>query len=844
MWQNDEIIFDAYRVDGPLGTGGMATTYLVRALEQRTPYAVKVPHAWLVDTPQKRAQFTQEVQHWLALPSHDHLVDFYFLRDTQQTPVVFAEYVPGGTLAEWIERRKIGDMGRALQMALQVADGLLAAHQAGIIHRDLKPSNCIVDSNGRVKVSDFGLAAAASSQSSSNFQLSAMSPCYASPEQFNGKPTDIRGDVWSFGVTLMELLTGRRPTLGPAARLMVEQYCAMEDTSWWPAGLEPLIIECLEPLELRIGDFAEIKTRLTVIYQHCRGKDFGARFSESNTSPTPQSPIPQSPTPASPQPPTSAPPTSPTPTVPGGTSGSSRSPAGPERQAARKLLELALRAAGRDPAEAAALEPPTTAGSRAETADLLAAAAILREAEKIYEATLASRAGSAPAELYIQGYVVRHKLSVVQQKCGDLLAAIETHRRAKAGLTQSPYRDQPQFLSARFEVFNNLGVCLRQANRLQEALVEYDQAWAMLEELEARRLPGPEDHSLGLLCETRSMALLKAHRFAEAESVLDRGVESLSRSLQSKPSRATELILAGLHINRGVVRRNTGRVTEAIEDYSRAISHFERGELAPAKEAELASAYLNRSAALLNRNQFSQALPDAEQAVRRLDALVNQRGMQSQMLPLSQAYNNRSQILMQLRKFPEAQRDCQQCLDLRRDLVQKQGKTQHSVDLAKATVNQMVLMLNQNQHEAATQLGKATLVWLTPLVLRQASADGQAILGRLFALLATAAAATGRHAEAVEGIEKLFSELRPQLGSGAADAVEFWTDALLLTAGLASQPGFANLASLLQSELEYLRNQLQGRRGGLSTNTTRNLNSLRNAGNCRALVDQILHRKT
>ena len=226
MWNNGRTILDQYQVVRELGMGGMATAYLVRQIDSGCLLAAKVPHPYMVQSTLDRMSLANEVQFWIAMPSHPHLVQCHFIREVDGIPVVFAEYVPGGTLESWLNRGRIHGVQHVLDLCIQLAEAMGLAQQLGVVHRDLKPANCFMDNSGLLKVGDFGLAAAQSKSLKQQAQkrgdaggpchLFAGSASYCSPEQFDGQPVDSRTDIWSFGVTLLELLTGKRPGLGPA----------------------------------------------------------------------------------------------------------------------------------------------------------------------------------------------------------------------------------------------------------------------------------------------------------------------------------------------------------------------------------------------------------------------------------------------------------------------------------------------------------------------------------------------------------------------------------------------------------------------------------------------------
>jgi serine/threonine-protein kinase len=210
-----------YRIVEKIGEGGMGEVY--RAHDERLDrdVAVKVLPEAVSEDPQRIARFEREAK-LLASLSHQNVATLHGLEEHDGQRFLVMEMAEGETLAARIEKGPIR-VDDALAYARQIAEGLEAAHEQGIIHRDLKPANVMVSPDGKVKVLDFGLAKAWQPEESDadithsptlTGQMTAAgvllgTASYMSPEQARGKPIDKRSDVWSFGVVLWEMLTGR-----------------------------------------------------------------------------------------------------------------------------------------------------------------------------------------------------------------------------------------------------------------------------------------------------------------------------------------------------------------------------------------------------------------------------------------------------------------------------------------------------------------------------------------------------------------------------------------------------------------------------------------------------------
>jgi len=205
-----------YEILAPIGAGGMGEVYRAKDTKLDREVAIKVLPAALASDPERLARFEREAK-VLASLSHPNIAQIYGIEESSAGRALVMELVPGETLKGPLP------VETALNYAAQIADALQAAHDKGIVHRDLKPANIMITPAGVAKVLDFGLAAvaqaktAADPNNSPTLTMAATqagmimgTAAYMSPEQASGKPVDRRADVWSFGVVLWEMLTGKK----------------------------------------------------------------------------------------------------------------------------------------------------------------------------------------------------------------------------------------------------------------------------------------------------------------------------------------------------------------------------------------------------------------------------------------------------------------------------------------------------------------------------------------------------------------------------------------------------------------------------------------------------------
>ena len=236
-----------------IGRGGMGEVYRARDSRLKRDVAIKVLPAGLARDPDRIARFEREA-HAAGGLNHPNIVAVHEIGREDNTYWIATELVAGESLASAIGRGPMA-VGKALEIATQIADGLAAAHAAGIVHRDLKPANIMVTRDGRVKILDFGLALRRrTSQDSTTLELTDEGTVlgtagYMSPEQVRGETVDHRSDLFSFGVVLYEMLSGKRAFAGGSS-VEVMNAVLKDQPAELPASVPPalalIVRRCLE----------------------------------------------------------------------------------------------------------------------------------------------------------------------------------------------------------------------------------------------------------------------------------------------------------------------------------------------------------------------------------------------------------------------------------------------------------------------------------------------------------------------------------------------------------------------------------------------------------------------
>ena len=193
------LIGERYEILGLIGSGGMADVYKARDSKLNRLVAVKVLRQEFRMDKTFVSKFQKEAQAAAGL-SHPNIVSVYDVGEDEHANFIVMELVEGITLKDYIKRKKKLSVREATSIAIQVSLGLEAAHKCGLVHRDVKPQNIMISTDGKVKLSDFGIARAASSNTISSNVMGSVH--YSSPEQVRGGFANAQSDIYSLGITL------------------------------------------------------------------------------------------------------------------------------------------------------------------------------------------------------------------------------------------------------------------------------------------------------------------------------------------------------------------------------------------------------------------------------------------------------------------------------------------------------------------------------------------------------------------------------------------------------------------------------------------------------------------
>ncbi len=243
-----DTLFDGrYRIERKLGAGGMADVYLAEDQELGRRVAIKILNSRHGNDDQFIERFRREAKNAAAL-NHPNIVSIYDRGEAENTYYIAMEFLDGRTLKELVVGRGAAPVNVAIEYARQILSALRFAHRHGIVHRDIKPHNVLVDGEGRVKVTDFGIARAGTSQMTEAGSIVGTAQ-YLSPEQARGGEVDPRSDLYSLGIVLYELLTGKTPFDGETPVEIAMKH--LSATPQPPSKLRPDVPPELDMVVLR-----------------------------------------------------------------------------------------------------------------------------------------------------------------------------------------------------------------------------------------------------------------------------------------------------------------------------------------------------------------------------------------------------------------------------------------------------------------------------------------------------------------------------------------------------------------------------------------------------------------
>lgn len=246
-----KVLDGRYEILEEVGNGGMAVVYKAKDFDTGAIVAVKILREEYLDNEEFCRRFRNESRA-IALLNHPNIVKIFDVCNSPSLQYIVMEYIDGISLKDYIEQQRVVRVKEAVHFTTQILRALMHAHSKGIVHRDIKPQNIMLLSNGRIKVTDFGIARLITSQTSTITDKAIGSVHYIAPEQARGAVTDARADLYSVGVMLYEMLTGKLPFDANSAvsvavmQLQADPKMPRQINPNIPVGLEEITMQAMQ----------------------------------------------------------------------------------------------------------------------------------------------------------------------------------------------------------------------------------------------------------------------------------------------------------------------------------------------------------------------------------------------------------------------------------------------------------------------------------------------------------------------------------------------------------------------------------------------------------------------
>lgn len=694
-WSPGMEIIDGYRIISVLGKGGMGIVYLVEMplLNKTIRYAVKTLLSTSEQQDLTRRLFLRELRTWIDLPPHPNIVRCHFFRTVEDKLAIFSEYIDGGSLHERVRRVPALTLPDILDLAIQSALGLLTAHRHGVIHQDVKPANILITKDGIAKITDFGLARAftpkspdphsspsTSGTASCDSNSHGMTPLYCSYEQAAGLKVDYRTDIWSWGLTVLELLcSGAFWRLGSMAPLILDTLIAGNAPGHpyptIPSSLIDLLRKCFqEKKSLRWQSFKDIIVSLLDIYRESTGTDYRRTIKEIETGPRTES-----------------------------VEAGADLPILRSWQTPSKWIERLreLHGVGSIHIELPSFEHPSSIRAAA-LADLDCYDAIQIAIEKHLSAT-SPQHQLVFAEFLLDRARIHRNLADYPGAQICLTSAI-----AASGFHDShPPSIETVVLVA--EILSTQFQNLKDQNEFDEALVKIDELISILScrITESLAIPG----FLGRAYRAKASLISRKSGYDDVERIFDQGQSILEDLVftRSLTMHATEL--AKLYATRATFLSSTGHVRESIGFFDRAAKIWEpmMRNATPATVVDLINVYRNKAIALRNDRDFASANPLFHRVSSMFEDLVYQRGRLDMLNELAISCMNEANGLCDVKRYDAASRLFDRAIEITERLFFDEGRTELVYHLALEYNNKAVAISDSGKPSEAIPLYERAL---------------------------------------------------------------------------------------------------------------------------------------
>jgi serine/threonine protein kinase/tetratricopeptide (TPR) repeat protein len=779
-WALGQAVLDEFVVERELGEGGMGKVYLLKSRTTGMCFAVKRAKGL---SEGDRRNFLAELQTWIDLPEHANLVPCRFFRTVADEVLIFAEYVEGGSLKDWIDSRKLYEGGEAkaleriLDTAIQFAWGLHCVHELGLVHQDVKPANVMMATDAKTavqglkaRVTDFGLArsrAAGGERYVPELGRSILvssggyTPAYCSPEQTAGRKVERHTDVWSWGVSVMEMFQGEVTWLsGSLANEVLEVFLEHngeeEGVPAMPDGVSEVLRGCFrEDPAQRWESLEAVVQKLSDVYQAVVGAEYSRALDRIEPRTASQVRI-----------------------------GERRMRFGESWTDPQKWVERALREEGRDQADVA--EIAVRHGSSRQ-GQLVADLAAYDEARRMYECMI--EGGRKDLENDLARLLM--DAAFVHETAEDASGALTLFDRAieirERLVNVEGRRELANDLAS---VYQNKAIVVMHVGDNQAAVGLCDRAIEIREQLVNVEGRHELAEDLAILYQNKAIAAKHLGDSHTAAGLLDWAIEIFERLVNVEGRRELANDLASLYQNNGTLVMDLEENQAAVGLYDRAIEILDRlvnvegrRELANT----LAMVYGNKAMAVGRLGDIQAAMDLYDQAIEIRMRLVSVEGRSELADDLASLYLDKADTLSILGDNQTAVALYDQAIEIRLRLVNVEGRRDLSHDLARLYKCKASAVGNLGDYRAAVGLFNQAIVIderLVDVEGRHELADDLASLymGKASAVmnLGLSQAAVGLYSRAIEIRERLVNvEGQRELAGDLASVKALWSVALM-----------------------------------------------------------------
>ena len=634
-WHTGQVLLDDFEVKREVGRGGMGAVYLVQSRSTEARFAVKRA---LIDDENVRRCFLSELQTWIDLPECPHIAACRFFRTVEREIVIFAEYVGAGTLGAWIRNGRLAALNAKLDAAIQFAWGLHAIHEHGLIHQDVKPGNALLTEDGIVKVADFGLArarartggernagrAAAGDDGWLLVSSGGLTPAYCSPEQATGAQLSRGTDIWSWGLSVLEMFAGQPfwartadQAPGRLALESLEHYIAHRPTNPTlteiPKAVADVLRKCFqrEPRN-RWATIADAAQELARAHRDLVGTPY-TRTQPPTAARARQRNVPHD----------------------------RRAVSGVQWIDPREWLATVLQLEGAAPSGPQLRAVPAAQTRKAQAIEDLAIYDIVqRRFEKLV--------ANGRSDLEMQLSMVYMDKALVHKTAGDSQGASLIYDRAAAIREKLALHGTSASADSLALVYQNHASLLFELGDKEKSLELCDRAIEIRERLVVEEQQEKFADGLAVLYMNKGVALAALDQREYAVSTYDQAIDILSRLIREQSRRDLDKDLARAYQNKAMSLKALMRFVQAFQCYDHAIAVFERLIQAGRREVrvDLAGACMNKASLFLDLGHKQEIIEISRRAVALMEELVTNEGHAELSHLLARAYTKLGNALL------------------------------------------------------------------------------------------------------------------------------------------------------------------------------------------------------